>query len=180
MAFRNTTQQFGSVTKFFHWLIFFLVIIQILLGFFWQFTGEFKTTVINWHKCLGLIILFLVTLRLLWMLSNPKPVLGAAKPGERMVEHLVHGLLYICLFGLPLSGWTLTTALGKPPRIFGYQLSMPGVPLNKTLAETSLNIHLFFVGIFSGLLVIHILAALKHHFVNKDNVLKRMLPNKWF
>lgn len=179
MAFKNSNKQYGSIAKFFHWTIFFLVIVQIPIGFFWQFTGDFKAMVINWHKCLGLFILILVFLRLLWALYNPKPVLSHTMPSEKMIERLVHGSLYVCLFLLPLSGWIVTTAIDKPPRLLGYKLNLPGIPYNKTLATTFLSLHLLLIGIFSGLLVLHILAALKHHFVNKDNILRRMLPNKW-
>ncbi len=179
MVLRNSYLQYGSVAKFFHWLIFFLVVIQVLLGFFWDATGDLKAKVINSHKLLGLTILFFITLRWLWMITNPKPVLGAATPGERLIEHIVHALLYVCLFTMPLTGWALTTAIGKPPHIFDHQIAMPGIPLNKPFAEIMLGIHSLLAGILVGLITIHVIAALKHHFINKDNVLKRMLPGKW-
>lgn len=176
---RNTEQQYGSIAKFFHWLVFLLVLTLILVGFFWENTGTIKGTVINTHKLVGLVTLLIVIMRVLWMLSNPKPTIPNAKRWEKIVEHSAHGLIYLALFGMPLSGWLLATAAGKPPHLKGQTFPMPGITANKALAGVAANIHLVLAWVLISLVSLHILAALKHHIIDKDNVLKRMLPERW-
>ncbi len=178
MSLRNTSSQYSGISKFLHWLIFILVLVQILLGFFWDDTGSFNFTAISWHKSLGLTILCLVVLRLAWVLTNPKPTLLNTPAWQRLAAKTIHGLLYLSLIGMPLSGWIGLTAGGKPPQPFGIPLPFPGIQANKVLANISFEVHKFLGFILVGLIALHILAALKHHFIDKDDVLIRMLPKK--
>src|SRR5580692_601781 len=99
MSFRNTSTTYGSVAKFFHWLIFILVFFMIILGYFLDdIPKEYKGSVINVHKWIGLTILTLMILRAAWALTNPKPVLpGITAPWEKSVERSVHLLLYLVI-----------------------------------------------------------------------------------
>jgi len=175
---RNTDMKYGSMSKFFHWLVFLLVLTLILVGFFWEDTGTIKGTVINTHKLIGLLTLTIVILRLLWTLNNPKPQIPNAKRLEKVVEHTVHGLIYLALFGMPLSGWLMVTAAGRPPHLFGQALPMPGIAQDKALAGLAADVHLVLAWTLIVLVSLHVLAALKHHFIDKDIVLKRMWPGK--
>ncbi len=179
MTIRNTSTQYGSVSKFFHWLIFILVFVLILVGFFWESAGAMKGTVINVHKLTGLTVLALVILRVLWTLSNPKPKIPNARPWEKIIEHVIHGFIYIALMGMPISGWIMVTSAGRPPHLLGYTLPMPGVAVDKEWAYLAGYVHFILACVLMGLVGLHILAALKHHFINHDNILKRMLPGKW-
>lgn len=176
MALSNTQSQYGSLSKFFHWLIFIFVLIQIPLGYFWEDAGAYKYNAITWHKLLGLVILFIIALRLAWALINPKPDLSRLPAWERRIAYLTHGLLYLALIGMPLSGWLGSTAGGKPPVFNGFAIPMPGIHANKSLAGLSFEIHEVLAVVLLVLIGLHILAALKHHFIDKDSILIRMLP----
>lgn len=177
MAFRNTSTIYGSVTKFFHWIIFFLVIGLLLVGFFVENIPDEATrySVINAHKLSGLTTLILVTLWLLWSLVNPKPQLPVGTPKiQYILARTVHFLLYALLIAMPICGWVMTTASGHPPHFFGHVLALP---ISESEATASLfwtlhkTIAVTIIVLASG----HISAALFHHFVNKDEVLRRML-----
>jgi cytochrome b561 len=148
MALRD----YGYIAKFFYGLISCLVVIQILLGFFWVLTNGFQTTVINWHKCLGLTILVLNALALLWLFCSRIKLMSAG---------VVPVLLYACLFALPLTGWISTTAAGNPPVFWGHTFAMPGVPFHTSFAILILELHGVFAGIFIALAVIYVLTKIK-------------------
>lgn len=175
--YKNTLTRYGSISKLFHWLIFFLVFFMILLGYF---MGDIqdkaaRSIIINIHKVTGINILILMILRLAWRFMNVKPVLANTKLWEKILEKLVHGLLYLVLFSMPLSGWIMSSASGKPPHIVGWQFGLP-VTQSKALAELFVSIHNTLAIVLIVLVSLHVAAALFHHFIKKDDVLTRMTP----
>lgn len=177
---RNTKTQYGSIAKFFHWLIFVLVLGLLIVGFTWEdFPVPQKFTLIDIHKLTGLSVLLLVILRVVWSFINIKPGLPwAVKAWERIAEYSVHGLLYLLLLAMPVSGWIMSTAAGRPPQIGGHLIPAPGIAINSSLARTALTLHVTFAWCLIALVTLHILAAFKHYLINKDNILQRMLPWK--
>ncbi len=184
MGLKNTKDTFGSVAKSFHWLSAFLVISLLFLGFFMgdipKSTAWHKIAK-NWHQLLGLFLLILVVLRSLWSLINIKPQ-SVGKPSklELFLIKLTHTILYIFMFIIPVSGWIMSSAKGKLvklPTLAGYHFAMPGIPLDINLAKLAHQLHEIFAWILVVLITLHVLAALKHHFIDKDNILKRILPN---
>lgn len=168
---KNNDKSFGSITKFFHWTIAPIMLIMLVLGV--CMSGE----LIAIHKIIGLIVLFLATLRLIWVLQNPTPKLPLNMPVyEKLLAKIVKIILYICMFGMPLSGWAMSTAFGFVPHIGSLSLPMPGIPNNRALATTMENLHTILACALFGSITLHIAGALKHYFINKDNVLQRMLP----
>jgi cytochrome b561 len=176
MTIKNTADAYGSIAKFFHWLVFLLVLGLVIVGFSADsFSDVIKRPLINIHKIIGLTVLLLTCLRLLWALINPKPALPTDIPRwQYFAAYLVHGLLYAVLFVMALSGWIMSTAAGHPPNFFGYPLPFPGIVESKTISSFAWNIHSTAAWILIALVALHVLAALKHHFINKDNVLRRM------
>src|SRR4029079_12350731 len=136
-----------------------------------------KLNLFFWHKSIGMTVLLLVALRLLWRLTNTAPALPAGMPGwERLAAHASHFLLYVAMIGLPFSGWALSSASGVPFRIFG-EIPLPAiVEVDKETAEFAKQVHHAFVYLLVPLLIAHIGAALRHHYVKHDDVLRRMLP----
>lgn len=181
MTIKNTDMEYGSIAKFFHWLIFLLILIMLCVGFFMDDISNpaIKGTVYNLHKLTGLFILTLVVLRLLWAFINKKPKLPRQNHlWERIAERTMHFLLYAAIIAMPLTGWLMSSAAGKAPHIFGINLPLLPVTQSKAIAGIYAERHEFLAWVIIVLVGLHTLAALKHHFIDKDNVLRRMMPKK--
>jgi cytochrome b561 len=178
MTLRNTTHRWGAVAQLLHWLIVALLILQITLALVAdELHGMQKLAMLARHKSVGLTILVLALLRLLWRWANPTPPLPSTlKPYERALARLTHTLLYVLLFALPLSGWTMSSARGFPVSWFGFFQLPDLVPKDKPLYEALVETHEILASVLVAAVVLHVAAALKHHFLLKDDVLKRMLP----
>lgn len=169
----------NAAAKSFHWGIAALILLQFVLGWLaasWRLSPT-KLDLFVWHKSIGMLILALVVLRLLNRLATRAPALPAGMPAwERAAAHASHVLLYGLMLALPLSGWIVSAAAGVPFRIF-WRLPLPAiVGPDRQTAEFAAAVH-FALGVaLVALLVLHIGAALRHHFAQRDEVLSRMLP----
>ena len=175
--YRNTENSYGLVAKVLHWLIFFLILGLLLVGFFMDDISDkaLKGQIINLHKLIGITVLGLMIVRAIWALMNPKPLLPINTPvWQRMAERTVHYLIYVALICMPISGWVMSVAAGHPPHFFETLLTLP-IPENKTLSDAGWTIHQSLAWIIIGLISIHVLAALYHAVIKKDEVLSRML-----
>lgn len=177
MAYRNNSVAYGSVTKFLHWLIFFLLFFMLVFGYFLEeVPAAYRPITYNLHKLTGLLILSLMVLRLCWTLFNTKPLLPVGTPNwQRHAERGVHFLIYIAVIGMPLSGWIGSIAGGRPPHIGDFLFNLP-IESSKVLAGNAFEIHGILAIAIIVLVSLHILAALYHYLIKKDNVLQRMLP----
>lgn len=180
MALMNTNSKYGSLAKWLHWIIAILIIVMLVVGFFMgdlpKETGLQGFTY-NAHKITGLIILLLVCIRFIWTLINVKPDLpGTPSFLEKFAERSVHWLFYLVMFAMPLSGWIMATAAGYNPHMFGIHFAMPFIHKSKSLSDFAESTHEIIAWVIIVLLVLHIAAALFHHIVKKDDVLKRMRP----
>ncbi|MFZ0501625.1 MAG: cytochrome b [Steroidobacteraceae bacterium] len=179
MSGRNTTTHWGSVSQFLHWLVAGLILIQIGLGVTGKLLprGPGLLTLIRSHKSLGITILAIAVIRLVWRWLNPVPVLPHTIPSyERGIARLTHALLYVVLFAMPLTGWIGSAAHGTPVQWFGlFQVPSP-VGKDKALSALMNQTHLYLAIFLGVVLVLHIAAALRHHFVLRDDTLQRMLP----
>lgn len=179
MGIRNTARRWGSVTQTLHWLIVALIIVQVTLAWIADELplGEKKLATLAYHKSVGLTIFALAIIRLAWRWLNPTPELpGTLKPYERALARFTHAALYVLLFAMPLSGWTMSSARGFPVSWFGF-LQLPNlVPKSKPLYNALLDTHATLACALGVVVALHIAGALKHHFVLKDDVLRRMLP----
>lgn len=178
MALMNTTESYGSVTKFFHWLIAIVILVQIIYGYFLGYVPkDYQPVAYNTHKLIGLTLLFLMVLRLFWALMNVKPLLPANTPAwQRFAERFVHSMLYFVVIAMPISGLIGSNASGRPPHIGDFKFTLP-VPEDKALVNTAFAVHNTLALVLIGLLVVHVGAALYHHVIKKDNILRRMLPS---
>jgi len=181
MPARNTIDTYGSVSIFFHWLIFALVVCMLIAGATMDdITNKtLQSNVYVLHKSFGLTIFTLVVLRLIWKWMNPRPNFPAnLSPFIKFSAKFVHFLLYICLFVMPLSGWLMSSFAHKPTNFFWlFNANLP-LTVNEPLAKSIKEIHETTAWIFTGLILLHALGGLIHHYVLKDNVLKRMLGSK--
>jgi cytochrome b561 len=175
----QTATSWNAPAKFFHWLIAALIFVQIALGLAavnWPLSPT-KLNLFFWHKSIGVTILLLVALRLLWRFANSTPALPADMPNwEKHAARASHFLLYVSMIGLPVSGWVLSSASGVPFQIF-WTVPLPAiVAVDNETAELAKQMHHAFVFLLVPLLITHIGAALRHHYVKHDDVLRRMLP----
>ena len=179
MQLRNTLSRWGVVSQTFHWVIVVLIITQYVLAEIEHDMplGMARFAVLARHKSIGLTILALAVLRLLWRWMNPSPPLpDTLKPYERVLARVTHFGLYILLFAQPITGWILSSASNFPVSYFGW-FTLPNlVAADKGLAETMHEVHETLFNVLVAFAVVHIAAALKHHFWLKDDVLRRMLP----
>ena len=139
--------------------------------------GLAKLQVLAWHKSFGITILMLAAIRLVWRLMNPTPdLIAETKPWERVLAKLSHLLLYALIFAMPLTGWMMSSARNFPVSWFKlFQLPDLVAPGEQTFHQM-LDLHHLLFKVLVGVALLHIAGALKHHFYDKNDVLKRMLP----
>ena len=179
---RNTPDSWGAPAKLFHWVMAALILAQIALGLMaasWRVSPT-KIELFFWHKSTGVLILALVALRLLWRLANPAPVLPAGMAAwERAAARLSNLLLYALMIALPMTGWIVNSASNVPFRIF-WLIPLPAIVApDEATADLVAWVHGGLFVLLALVLVAHIGAALRHHFVKRDTVLGRMLPGTW-
>jgi cytochrome b561 len=171
--------RYSIVSLVFHWGLALLILCQVLLITAHDATeGPVSREFVQVHKALGLTILILTLARIGWRLANPAIALPGDMPRwEVIAARTTHVLFYVLLIALPLSGWAASSAAGRPITWFGL-FQWPLLPLthDRDLAGALMTLHRAGVKVLYVLLALHVLAALKHHFVNRDNVLHRMIP----
>lgn len=176
---REDIESWTATAKLFHWVMAALIFAQIALGLTavgWHLSPT-KLTLFVWHKSTGMLILALLALRLLWRLSRRAPELPWEMPlWERAGAHLSHFLLYALMLALPLTGWVIASASNVPFKIF-WTIPLPAIVApDKAVSDLYATIHGWLVTLLALVLVAHIGAALRHHYVKRDTVLIRMLP----
>lgn len=131
----------------------------------------------SWHKWAGVTIFLVSAARLLWRLTHPAPALPSSMPAwQRAAANASHHLLYALFFAAPLTGWLFSSAAGFQTVYFG-ALPIPDLlDKNKELADVLKLVHRFTNYTLAALVVVHAAAAIKHHVVDRDDVLARMLP----
>ncbi|MGB8326254.1 MAG: YceI family protein [Steroidobacteraceae bacterium] len=178
MPLRNTTVRWGGITQLFHWGIVALVLTQFVLALSADGAAPArKLALLARHKSIGITILALAALRLLWRWMNPVPPLPPTlQPWERRLAHCTHIALYALLFAVPFAGWLMSSAKNYPVSWFGL-VQLPNFVAPSASSFHYLNAMHHFLGYtLAGVAVVHLLGALKHHFIYRDTVLRRMLP----
>ncbi len=174
-----TTQRYGGIAQGLHWLIAALILGMFGLGWYMVRLplSVQKFDLYQLHKWFGITIFALAALRLLWRLWHPAPPLPAGMPAwERTAARISHGLLYALLFVQPTVGFLQSNAANFPVVLWGV-LPLPAlIGPDEPLSETLLQLHHLGAFLFMLLVLVHVAAALRHHFLLKDDVLRRMLP----
>lgn len=185
MPLGNTPTRYGSVAKTLHWLTALLIVTLIPLGIIangmpFDTPEELadKARLFSLHKTLGVTLFFVALIRILWALTQPKPVpLHPERRGESFLAATVHWLLYGSLLIVPLSGWVHHAATeGFAPILWPLGQSLPFVPKSEALAGVTASLHIIFERVLVVAILLHVVGALKHHVIDRDVTLKRM----WF
>jgi len=178
MPFRNTKRSWGSLSKALHWLIVLLIINQwVIAERADDLTGFQKFTALNWHKWFGMTIFMLAIVRLVWRLANPVPDLSAeTRPWERVLAKISHALLYTLIFAMPLTGWIMSSARAFGVSWFNLFRFPDLVGKNDQLYHLMHDTHHLLFKVLVATALLHAAGALKHHFIDRNDVLRRMLP----
>lgn len=172
-------EKYTKVAVIFHWVMALMVIGLLAVGLIMvDMPKPDKYAFYGWHKAIGMIALLLVTLRFSWRQVHPPPPLPEGSTiVQRVASDAVHVLLYGLMFAIPLLGWLMSSAGGHPVTVLGIEIP-PIVGKNKELGAWANEMHELAAYLLIGLISLHLLAALYHHFICKDGVLNRMMSWK--
>lgn len=177
MALRNTQLEYGAAAKWLHWLVALGILALMVLGLLQSDmdSGPQRTEIRELHGSIALVVLALMTVRLAWRWGNVSPAHPAGIPGwQRASAGLVHAAIYVAVFVQIVSGALAVATGGKPLAFFGL-LSIPlPVAKDRDAHELWEEVHEAGWVAITALVAVHVLAALYHHFVLKNDVLKRM------
>ena len=185
MALKNSTTHYGGVAKTFHWLTALMILSLIPLGWYaerlpYETDMELarKAWLFSMHKTLGVTVFFLAIARILWALRQPKPgLLNADNRLESFAAEAVHWALYGALVVVPLSGWiSHAAAAGFAPIWWPFGQNLPLVPKSTNIEHIFSAVHWVATKVLIASLFLHIAGALKHHVIDRDATLRRMLP----
>lgn len=185
MGVRNTKDGWGWPARLLHWVVGAVIIITFGIGFYTADVLDDIYARLGWvqtHKSWGFLAFTLIVARIFWRVLNPAPAMpDSMTPTEKLLAHLGHYGLYALTLAMPLTGWLMVTAsplqeqAGIKNMVFGL-FEMPDfLAGDAQLTQIFHWMHWACGAALAVLLLAHIAAALKHHFVNKDNVLRRMI-----
>jgi len=175
MAARDTRNAYGFITRYLHWATAAAIAVMLAIG--WSADAlpkSFKGPAMGFHISLGVAVLALGLARLGWRVSNrerPARPAGPTGPLARAAQWTLIALLVI----MPLSGWMLVSASGHVPGFFGLFHLPPLVPTGDALRHLGKEVHETLPWVLVAVLALHVLGALKHHYLNGDDTLRRML-----
>ncbi|MFP3383127.1 cytochrome b/b6 domain-containing protein [Tritonibacter sp. SIMBA_163] len=195
MSRLNTHQSYGSVSKSFHWLTALLILTAFPLGYFAnslahtiqgpEFDGSQATIdraklLFSLHKTIGVTVFFTALLRILWAITQEKPrLLHPDRKLEAWAAETAHWVLYCAMVIVPLSGWIHHAATdGFAPIWWPFGQNLPMVPKSELLSEMFASIHYYAMLLLGASILAHVAGALKHHVIDKDSTLLRMLPGE--
>ncbi|WP_017931647.1 cytochrome b [Robiginitomaculum antarcticum] len=184
MSVTPTAPRYTRVAVILHWVIALLILGQLAGGLFFTNLSfathaELRISLTQFHKAVGLTVLVLSIARLIWRLTHRPPALPVGMSRmEHMAAKATHILFYVLIIGIPLAGWLMVSAYKNPISYFGVfnWPKIPGFEGQNDFGEIMHEVHEYMAFAAIALIALHIGAALKHHFINKDNVLARMLP----
>ena len=192
MALGNSTQSWGWLARVLHWVMAVLILGLIGIGLYMvEVLGNDSNSLMlryeltQWHKSFGFVVFILALVRVGWRWVNPVPALPEASRLAKALAHGGHLALYICMFALPISGWLMASAspyndadayIRVPNMVFGlFEMPDPYPKGDRALSGMFGQVHFYIAMVMAVLVAGHLAAALKHHFVNRDAVLVRML-----
>lgn len=177
MQIRNTKEQFGWGAIILHWVMALLMIGMVVIGLYMTNlpVSPEKFKFYGWHKEFGMVVLMLVMIRIVWRIKNILPSLSALPAWERWAAYATHWVFYIFMFALPISGWLMSSFAGFPVSFFGLFIVPTLVQPDESMSSLFREIHKWLAYGLIATFCLHVGAALKHYFIDKDKILQRML-----
>ncbi|MEM6564266.1 MAG: cytochrome b/b6 domain-containing protein [Pseudomonadota bacterium] len=185
MAVTNSSHHYGTASKTFHWTTALLIFSLIPLGIYanqlpYDTSEELarKAWMFSLHKTLGIAVFFVALARIIWAVIQPKPApMHPERKLESFAAETVHWLLYGSLVVVPLSGWIHHASTeGFAPIWWPLGQDLPLVPKSEAVAGFTAGLHIVFERVLAASILLHVAGALKHHFIDRDDTLRRMLP----
>lgn len=179
MHLKNTSSRYGAVAVTLHWIVALSVIGLAILGL-WMvdltYYSAYYRSAPFWHKSIGITLAAVIVFRLVWRSMNPRPApLLNHQPWEKRLAAVVHSLLYVLLAVIVISGFLISTAKGQGVSVFGW-FEIPAVLTDlPQQADRAGAVHYWVAISVLVLAGLHALGALKHHFIDRDDTLRRML-----
>jgi cytochrome b561 len=176
----NSSTRYTTPAIAFHWLLAVAIVASFILGVYMTdlpFSPQ-RIRLYNFHKWGGICILALSALRLLWRLTHRPPASLAMPVWQHRAAHFTHLALYLLFFATPLVGWAYSSAAGFPIALFGVWVLPDWVPADKALAEAIKPWHALMAYSMAALVVVHVGAAIKHQWIDRDGLLQRMWPGR--
>ena len=164
-----------------HWLMALVIVGLFALGAYMHELpfSPIKLKLYSWHKWAGVCVFLLVFVRLAWRLTHRPPALPAHMQGlVRVAAHAGHHVLYLLMFAIPLSGWLMSSAKGFQTVLFGVFPIPDLLSKDEALGEILQQLHFSLNMLLLAVVIGHVAAAIKHHLIDKDDVLTRMLPGR--
>ncbi|MBI5006472.1 MAG: cytochrome b [Nitrosomonadales bacterium] len=181
MNWKNTTTRYGSLSIGLHWLMLLLFVAvygTIELRELFEKGSDPREALKTWHFMLGMLVFVLVLLRIAARFTGPTPLIHPAPPKMQEISgKLLHLALYLLMIGMPLTGWLLLSAAGKPIPFFGLELPAL-IGENKDLAKQIKELHEVVGKMGYFLIGLHAAAALYHHYIKRDDTMTRILPER--
>jgi cytochrome b561 len=171
--------RFTSTVIALHWLVFALIACGFSLALYMTDLplSPLKLKYYSWHKWIGVSVFLLAVTRLAWRLTHGAPSLPASMPAwQRAAATATHALLYALILVIPVSGWLYSSAAGVPTVYLGIVQLPDLLARDKALAESLKTVHVALNYTLFALVALHAAAAIKHHWIDGDDVLARMLP----
>lgn len=177
MLIKNTQDRFGIIAILLHWLMALLLIGLVSLGYYMKAMpiSLEKLKFYGWHKEFGILALMLVIVRLTWRLRNRTPTLNNIAMLEKIAARLAHCGFYIFIFALPVSGLLLTSAAGLPVSFFGWFTVPNLVSADEAQRLWYTQLHQWLGYGLIATFCAHVMGALKHHFIDRDDILTRII-----
>jgi cytochrome b561 len=171
-------QRYGRAAIALHWITAILILANLTLGLSMVPLpiSPRKLQWYLWHKSIGITIFLLTSVRIAWRTAHPHPAPVPMPAWQRRAAAASHALLYVLLLAIPLSGWLFSSATGVQVVYLGIFALPDLVPKDKALGDALRLVHVTLNSLLVAVVCIHVAAALKHHFVDRDNSLARILP----
>jgi cytochrome b561 len=179
MRWKNSSDQYGAVSKSLHWMLALLMIGLIGLGWYMvdlTYYDPWYYDSLALHRAFGILVLVLGVIKLVWIMYSRSPVYAATlKAWERSAARVTHIIFYLAMVAIPITGYLISTSKGDAVSFFGWFEIPAFFSINDTLRDFAIALHYYLAYGIAFLIVVHALAAFKHQFIDKDGTLKKML-----
>lgn len=173
---RDNPDGYGLVSRLVHWTMALAIVAMFALGVWMvglDYYSPYYKSAPDMHRSVGILLFFALAFRFLWRVSNVRPDDSEFSAFERLAAHIAHWGFYLLLLVLIVSGYLISTADGRAIDVFGW-FSVPSIIQHKGLEDSAGTVHKITAYAIMALAVLHMLAALKHHFIDRSRTLTRM------